>query len=416
VNSYAGIDWATKMHALCVVDHNGETLANEPYPHSEPGLKELISRMDDLGVCRVAIERPDGILVDRLLEAGIVVLPIHALTLKDTRQRFEAFARKSDPFDAFCLAELARTDSHRFRTLSPDSDQTRALRSMTRARGHMVKDRVLLASQLRAELDGFWPGASRIFHDVDSRLGLAFLHRYPCPEAAEELDAECLAAFLKEYNYRNHHSAASLLERLRSAPRGVAADQESEARKAVVLHWVVTLEQLVAGIHDISQRIIRATHEHPDAKVFLPLFKYPKMAITPAVLIAEIGDDRNRYPTAAVLASMAGMAPVAREGGKRRGIIFRHACNHRLRTAVSDLANSTRRHHPWAQGVYEAARERGLRHPHALRILGYAWVRVLWRCWQDEVAYDPARHGNLRRLQAKENLSEQPLGPLATAS
>jgi hypothetical protein len=93
------------------------------------------------------------------------------------------------------------------------------------------------------------------------------------------------------------------------------------------------------------------------------------------------------------------MSPVAVESGKRRVASFRRACDKRLRDAVATLADSTRHWHPWARDVYARARARGQDHPHAIRTLGRAWVRVLWRCWQDGVPYDPTLHGNLRRFQ-----------------
>ncbi|MDP9480847.1 MAG: IS110 family transposase, partial [Actinomycetota bacterium] len=88
------------------------------------------------------------------------------------------------------------------------------------------------------------------------------------------------------------------------------------------------------------------------------------------------------------------------ESGKRKVAAFRRACDHRLRDAVAVLADATRHHNPWAKAVYRRARARGCDHPHAIRVLGRAWVRVIWRMWQDRVPYDPARHGNLRRLNA----------------
>jgi transposase len=180
----AGIDWASEEHALCVVGETGESVAGELFSHEESGVRALASRMRALGVCRVAIERPDGLLVDRLLEAGFTVLPVHPNKLKATRPRYEASGGKSDGFDAFALAELARTDSHRLRALRPDPDETKALRALTRTREDLVGARVRLANELRAQLDGFWPGAARIFGDIDSPIGLAFLERYPAPADA----------------------------------------------------------------------------------------------------------------------------------------------------------------------------------------------------------------------------------------
>lgn len=399
MEGFAGVDWASEEHALCVVDEAGGTLAGEFFAHDETGIGDLIARMRDLGVGRVAIERPDGLLVERLLAAGFTVLPVHPNKLKATRSRYEASGGKSDGFDAFVLAELARTDSHRLRALAPDSDETKALRVLTRSREDLVGARVRLANELRAQLDAFWPGAARLFAEIDSPISLAFLERYPAPADARGLGEKRLAAFLARNRYSGRRSAGELLERLRVAPQGRAGDVETQARRSVVLGLVAALRPTIGQIAELSSQISGAVRAHPDAQVFLPLFKDPKSSITAARLVAEIGDDRSRYPTAEALAADAGMAPVARESGKRKVAGFRWACDKRLRDAVACLADSTRRHHPWAQNVYLAARGRGLDHSHAIRVLGRAWLRVLWRCWQDGVAYDPAKHGNLRRLQ-----------------
>jgi transposase len=398
--TFAGIDWASEDHALCVVDGGGLRLEGEFFAHEEAGIEALIVRIRALGVCRVAIERPDGLLVDRLVEAGITVLPVHPNKLKATRPRYEAAGGKSDGFDAFVLAELARTDSHRLRELRPDSDETRALRALTRAREDLVGARVRLANELRAQLDAFWPGAARVFADVDSPIALAFLERYPAPGDAKGLGEKRLEGFLARHRYSGRRSPQELLERLRSAPAGRAGALEAEARRGAVLGLVAALRPIVDQIRDLTSQIAGAVRAHPDGQVFLPLFKDPKSVITAARLVAEIGDDRSRYPTQEALAADAGMAPVARESGKRKVAGFRWACDKRLRDAVACLANSTRHNHPWARKVYLDARARGLEHAHAIRVLGRAWLRVLWRCWQDEVPYDPARHGNLRRLQS----------------
>lgn len=397
--TFAGIDWASEEHALCVVDGEGTTLEGEMFAHDEAGIGELVARMRAFGVARVAIERPDGVLVDRLLEGGFTVLPIHPNKLKATRPRYEAAGGKSDGFDAFVLAELARTDSHRHRALCPDSDETKALRALTRTREDLVTAKVRLANELRAQLDAFWPGAARVFADIDSPIALAFLERYPSPADARGLGEKRLEGFLARNRYCGRRSAAELLERLRQAPEGRAGALEAEARRGAVLGLVAALRPIVAQIRELTSQIAGAVRSHPDGQVFLPLFKDPKSVVTAARLVAEIGDDRSRYPTRDALAADAGMAPVARESGKRKVASFRWACDKRLRDAVACLANSTRHTHPWARSVYLEARARGLEHPHAIRVLGRAWLRVLWRCWQDGVPYDPAKHGNLQRLQ-----------------
>lgn len=398
MEKFAGIDWASETHALCVVEEDGTRVRERLVDHSEAGIVALCRELVGLGVARVAIERPDGILVDRLLEAGVTVIAVHPNQAKAARERYSVARGKSDSFDAFVLAELARTDAHRLRAIRPDSDETKALRTLTRTREDLVGVRVELANQLRAQLDAFWPGAG-IFSEVDSPISLAFLARYPSPAEAKGLGPKRLEGFLARHSYCGRRSPAELLKRMRSAAAGRAGELETEARRAAVLGLIAALEPIVIEIAELTSQIRGALAAHPDAEIFAPLFRDRKTAICPATLIAELGDSRGRYPTDAALAADAGMSPVALESGKRRAATFRRACDKRLRVAVATLADSTRHWHPWAKEVYWRARDRGQDHPHAIRTLGRAWLRVLWRCWQDEVPYDPALHGNFRKLQ-----------------
>lgn len=395
---FAGIDWAAEEHALCVVDAGGMRVRERLIDHSEAGIAALCRELVGLGIVRVVIERPDGILVDRLLEAGITVIAVHPNQAKAARDRYSVARGKSDRFDAFVLAELARTDAHRLRAIVPDSDVTKALRALTRTREDLVEVRVELANQLRAQLQAFWPGAL-IFADVDSPISLAFLGRCPGPADAKGLGPARLGAWLAQQGYSGSKSPEELLGRMRAAPASRTGEAEARARRAAVLGLVSALEPIVAQIRELTSQIRVAHAAHPDAAIFAPLFRDRKTVICPATLIAELGDSRERYPTEAALAADAGMSPVAVESGKRRAAAFRRACDKRLRDSWSTLADSTRKWHPWARKVYAEAIARGQDHPHALRTLGRAWARVLWRCWQDGVPYDTARHGNLRRLE-----------------
>jgi Transposase/Transposase IS116/IS110/IS902 family len=398
MRAFAGIDWAKDDHAVCVVDQHGHVVVAETFTHDERGLRALIACLREHRTERVTIERPDGLLADRLLDAGLVVMAIHPNQVKAARGRYANAGGKSDRFDAFVLAELARTDSHRFRALQGDSDQTKALRALTRAHQDAVWTRVALANQLRAELDRVWPGATRIFAAIDSPIALAFLTRYPSPTDARRLTHHTLAALLRRHRYSGHRSPDELLARLRSAPAGAAATAEHAARRTIVLGLIAALRAIVTQIRTLEADIDTNVRAHPDGPIFLSFFH--TATLTAARLLAEIGDDRGRYQTNDALAAHAGTSPVARESGHRKTASFRWACNHRLRQAITTLADTTRHHHPWAHATYTAARARGHDHPRALRTLARNWIRVLWRCWQTHTPYDPTRHGALTRQLA----------------
>jgi Transposase IS116/IS110/IS902 family len=93
------------------------------------------------------------------------------------------------------------------------------------------------------------------------------------------------------------------------------------------------------------------------------------------------------------IAALAGCTPVTKASGKHKAVHFRWACNKRFRQAMATFADNSRHESPWAAHIYNQARAAGKDHPHAVRILARAWIRVIWRCWQDDVPYDPAQHG-----------------------
>jgi transposase len=381
-----------------VVDAEGRIVEGRRYRHDERGIGALCRRLGELGVERVAIERPDGLLIERLLDGGLRVVAIHPNQVAAMRPRFSAAGGKSDSFDSFVLAELARTDSHRYRVLVPDSDATKALRALTRAREDLVTTRVALANELRAQLDCFWPAATRVFAELDSPIALAFIKRYPSPADAHGLGQQRMARFLARHGYSGRRTAGELLARLKGAADGRAGALETEARRQIVLALISALEPIVARISELTAEIRDALTDHTDGQTFKSLFKDPKSVIAAATMLAEIGDCRDRYPTKQALSADGGQSPVAVESGKSKRARFRWACDHRLRDAIATLADASRHHNPWAHDIYTRARARGCTHPHAIRILGRAWCGVIWRLWHDHDTYDPARHTALQHL------------------
>jgi transposase len=395
--SYAGVDWASEKHDVLVADAAGEKLLAATFAHDEKGLRSLCRQLVRLNVALVAVERPDGLLVERLLDAGLRVLVLHPNQVAAARARFRVSGGKSDGFDAFLLCELARTDHHRFRVLESDSDATKAIRALTRGREDLVGARTALVNQLRAELERFWPGPLRLFSDLHSQISLAFLERYPSPADARGLGEARLQAFLARERYSGRQKPAQLLAKLRRAPEGRVGEVEMNARRQIVLCLVAMIKQLNGQISELEREIATAIRQHPDGQIFTSLFKDPNSFLTAAEMLAEIGDCRARYAARDTLASDAGQAAVAIESGKRKAACFRWGCNKRLRDAFHTLADSSRHHNPWAQDLYAQALARGHDHPRALRTLGRAWCRIVWRCWQDGTPYDPARHRALQR-------------------
>ncbi len=199
---FAGLDWGSERHAVCVVDRDGKVAAHFEVTHDREGLALLRAKLAQLDAAEqipIAIERPTGLIVDSLVDAGHPVVPIHPNVVKACRPRYRAAGGKSDLGDAYLLADVLRTDGHRFRSLTPQSDAIKALRAFVRTRDDLVAERVAMANQLRALLESFWPGAAAVFADIDSPIALAFVQRYPTPKCASKLGEKRLASFLAQH-------------------------------------------------------------------------------------------------------------------------------------------------------------------------------------------------------------------------
>lgn len=70
MQTVAGVDWASEKHDVLVEDLDGVRVWAGEVAHDEQGITELCATLLAAGVVGVAVERPDGLLVERLLDAG----------------------------------------------------------------------------------------------------------------------------------------------------------------------------------------------------------------------------------------------------------------------------------------------------------------------------------------------------------
>ena len=378
--AFVGVDWASEQHAVCVLGVDGRNRDAFAIAHSKDGFAKLIRRLGGLGSPRqvpVAIERPDGRLVDALLEAGHAVVPVSPNAIKSWRESEVLSGAKDDPGDAEVIAEYLRLRAHKLTVLAPFRADTRALRAVVRARDDLVEQRVAANNQLEACLDAFWPGAKAVFADVCSEIALAFLAKH---------------------GYSGRRPAAELLERLRAAPDGIAEGAETEARRDAVLGYARVIRALNTSIKNLDRSVSAHLGEHPDGEIFASLPRSGR--INAAQMLAEWGDCREAYDSPDAVAALAGATPVTKKSGKHEAVHFRWACNKRFRKAITTFADNSRHASPWAADVYQRAIARGCDHPHAVRVLARAWIRVIWRCWTDRKPYNDTNHTAAVRLAA----------------
>lgn len=391
---FAGVDWAENNHVACLVDAGGDVVDRVTVSHDKAGIARLITVLGGARVAGVGIERGDGPLVTALLAAGLTVFVIAPSQVKALRSRYGSAGNKDDRFDAFVLADVVRTDQRRLAPLLPDGQDTQTLRALVRARKDLVEHRLAVANQLRAHLLTVLPAVVGLFAELDSPVSRAFIADFGTQDQIDALTAEQLQPWLLARHYRVK-PAAVLLTRVHAAAPGIAGPA-GKALAGVTHAYLAALNTVMTQIDALEQQITTALAAHPDAAIFTSL---PRAGtVRAARLLAEIGDCRARFPTAASLAGLAGVSPSTRQSGNTRIVAFRWAVDKQLRDAVCNFAGDTRLANPWAADLYQQARARGKTHNHAVRILARAWLTIIYKCWTTNTPYQPTQHRALQTL------------------
>jgi transposase len=393
---YLGIDWATDKHDVCLLAEDGRILSEFEITHDLKGFGLLHQVLKMFDPIRINIERSDGLLVDWIVSQGyaLYITPPYAMAQRRTRRS------KSDRADAYQLANMLRNGEEDCRPFSQQSAIAVHLKQVVRAFDHAAREQRRLANQLIYELRMYYPAAIGLFTQAHSLISLAFLEFCPTPQAALALTKEDLEAFLLSHNYKHMQRLDELYNRLQTPmPNATVQDGHVE----YVLMVIPLLRCLFARKRDLKKQVVTVFNTHPEA-AWWKSFPGTKGALTPARLLAWIGDDRNRFPTANTLQAIAGTVPITRSSNKRTTILFRQACCHSLRKAAMDLARQSMRTSGWARAYFNAQRARGHAVPRAMRALANRWLKIIWTLWQSGEVYDEAVHlGNrARRGQPRE--------------
>ncbi|WP_152187020.1 IS110 family transposase [Segeticoccus rhizosphaerae] len=395
--AFAGIDWGGEHHQLCVVDHAGKRLTQLRVTHDVAGLSRLRHELVRFGdPMPIAIERAEGLLVEHLQAHGHVLFPVSPRIAARARERYKVASVKDDRFDAFVLADTLRHEHQHWRPLSAPSPLLAEIKALTRDRDRLLETQQAVESQLRMILEAYHPAPARLFSSVDRQITLSFVLDYPTPAVAGRIKTTRMAGFLARHHYTGRVPAQVLAERMRA--NLLTGSPGTVAGKSFSAQSFTRLLQLLNGqLAEYDDAIAAAVAEHPDAHIFA---SFPGVGpVTTAVLLAEIGEDRERYPRPEVLLAEAGLAPVTRASGRSRSVRFRYAANTRLRESAMWWAYNSLKGSPWAAAAFREARDqRGQRHHRALRGLSARWMRILWRCWTDNEPYDPAKHASATAL------------------
>lgn len=400
MDRYCGIDWAEAHHDIAIIDRDGTLVAKKRITDDPTGFAALIALLTDAGdnaenPIPVAIETPRGLLVAALRASGRRVFAINPLAVARYRERHSMARTKSDHADAMSLANILRVDAHMHRPLPADTELARAIAVLARAQQDAVWRRTKAGNELRSLLREYYPAflatfAGKSATNLAKLEARAVLAIAPTPAQAVTLTKPRVAAALRRAGRKRgiDELAAEIVEGLRAQHlRQPELVEKAMGRQALAL--LATLDAACDGADDLEQATAVEFHKHPDHAV---ITSFPGLAdMTGARVLAEIGDDRNRFANDRALKAYAGSAPVTRASGKSISITHRRIKNDRLAAAGWVWAFSAAGKTGPARAHYQRRRAAGDRHAPALRQLFNKMLGQLHHCLQSRQLFDPVK-------------------------
>ena len=392
---FLGNDWAEAHHDIELQDEHGRVLARRRLPEGITGLAQLhaviadhLSEDDEPSSVLVGIETERGPWVHALIAAGYVVYAINPMQVSRYRERHATSGAKSDPGDAHVLAEIVRTDRAHHRPVAGDSEQAEVVKTLARTHQSMIWARQRQTNQLRSMLREFHPGALAAFGDeLAGRDALAVLPLASTPAAGHSLSRSRVVASLRRAGRQRNveATAARIVEALRADQLGLP-DPLAAAYGTSVRSIVAVITAMVEQIGVLETEVDRCFGQHPDADI---ITSQPGLGVVlGARVLAEFGDDRDRFADAKARRNYAGTSPVTKASGTRRVVLARFARNRRLADALHQQAFAALTASPGARAFYDSHRARGATHNQALRTLSNRLVGILDGCLRHRHTYE----------------------------
>jgi transposase len=398
---YAGIDWADTHHDALVIDEKGRQVASLRVDHSSQGMSKLNTFLEQIigshpkDQMACIIETTHGLLIAALLEAGWPVYPVNPRTVD---RRRAASGAKTDTIDAYLLAKTGRADLADLRRLTPDSEKVAELKLLTRDQDGLIQMQTRLVNQLTACLKAYYPVALDLFGKLPQKSTLLFLQTYPTPQAAQAASREQIQQLLHSCRHPQANAVASAIVEQVHQPHLQADAVTIRTKSRLTLALVSQLLPLIEQIAHYDKEIDTLFLTHEDHEIFESLPRAGKR-LAPR-LLAEIGDDRERYRDASSLQALAGTSPVPFQSGMYSKAHRRLGCIKPLRNALHQFAWQTTQSEPWAKQYYERKRAEGKSHTVAVRALANVWLRIIFAIWSRHSTYDTATFEHAQQQHA----------------
>lgn len=388
-----GVDWGEGTHSFAArcedgVEHKGRLSATAESVHEwVRGLREQHSR----GTIVIGLEQSRGALMYALQRYDFLELvPVNPRAANAYRKSLYLSGAKDDPTDAELIRDFVRVHRTKLRRWRSDDAITRKLRLLVEGRRTLVDQRTSTVQALTATLKQFFPQVLSWFGEADSRRTRAFLSRWPTLEAALRARPKAIRGVIEARSRKNPAQIEAILKNVRCSVALTNDPAIIDPLSLLATSYIHLLDALDGSITCYDQQIQQLWSEHPDRTLFAS-FPGGGVVMAPRLAVA-FGTARERYEDASEMQRYSGIAPVMERSGKQTWVHARWQCPTFLRQTFHEYAAASLPFSEWALAYYRQQRERGAGHHAAIRSLAFRWIRILLRCWKNNVPYDERVH------------------------
>lgn len=389
---YVGIDWSTRHDDVCILDDQGQVIKEFRIDVSAKGFQKLLATVDlsekNPESISFGIETDKNIIADFLISKGFSVTSINPLSVNRFKERYTTSGKKDDKFDAMNIALILLKDGKSFKPIIHSSESSRELDIHCQTMEKLTARRSQWSNVLNSQLERFYPVFTVFFKDLTSNVALNILLKISRPKIFSELDKNKFLALAAEVK----HFGKARKEKMFEYFKENIIQFENPIENAMANRACFIAEEILSinqKISELEKIITEKFEKHIDAPIFKSIQGAGKI-LAPR-LMALMGDNRDRFKSAAQVQSYSGTAPVFQQSGKSLNRVkMRRSCNKRFRNTLQAIAFSSLKQSKWAREIYDSQKKNGKAHSAALRVVANKWAKIVFSMWSKKSNYNSA--------------------------
>lgn len=390
IGVFVGIDMAKTEHFAQATTTDGVELFARSVLNDQPAIEQLIDDAGGHGNVALVIDMTASAAQLLLTVAAERQVPVAYVTGLQMRRAADLYAgsAKTDPRDAWVLADFARRNADRLAWLDVSDELLLRLRVLNGRDVDLATDANRVINRCRDALTAVSPGLERAVGQRLVQAGVRdLLAKWSTPTALREAGRTKIRNAIKRRSPRIADKVADEIWAALDAQTITLPAEDTWGE--VIADLLGDLERISTRRGELAKQIEETFLSNPLGQVLVTLCGFGPR--TGARTLAEIGDPA-RFANGSRLAAYAGLSPTDWRSGRSINGAFQHrGGNHRLKNAMFLAAFVATQHDPDARAYYQRKRDEGKKHNAAVICVARRRCNLIHAMLTTATPYDPTR-------------------------